>query len=170
MTNVLSYRTDKVSELKILAKERNISLSQISSDIVDNYLESNRLFSGMNLYCDIREIISICFESIDEKQLEKVLNVSMKDVAKAMKLKGINSFEKASEIAIGFFNVNSFSLEKHDTGSHLVFVSKNPMPKNWNIYVSTIITLLFKNVGYCGIVESVDHGFFSVAISKELQL
>jgi hypothetical protein len=167
MTDVLSYRTDKIKELKKLAKEKNISLSQLSSDIIDDYLDYAKLYSRFDRYSDSREIISICFESIDESALDKVLEVSMSEVTSAMKAIGVGSFEEVIDIAGTFFRINSFNLDQFDKGPHIDFVSKNPMPKNWNIYASTVLTKLFKNLGYDGVVESVEKGFFSVKISKQ---
>lgn len=167
MTDVLSYRTNKIKVLKKLAKEKNISLSQLSSDIIDNYLDYAKLYSRFDPYTDSREIISMCFESIDESVLDKVLEVSSSEVSSAMKAIGVGSFEEVADIAETFFHINSFNLDQFDKGTHIEFVTKNPMPKNWNMYTSTVLTKLFKNLGYDGVIKSVEKGFFSVKISKQ---
>jgi hypothetical protein len=39
MTDVISYRTEKIEQLKKLAQERNVSVSQLTNDIVNYYFE-----------------------------------------------------------------------------------------------------------------------------------
>jgi len=167
MNSVITYRTNRVEDLKKLAKEKEISLSQLSADIIDEHFEFAKLYSAFERYTDSREIVSICFESIDKPSLDKVLKIATKDVTAGMKALGVDSFLKLTDKAMTYFRLNSFKLEQFDKGSHVNFVSKNPMPKNWNIYVSTVITRLYKNLGYDGLVESAEKGFLSFKISKQ---
>jgi len=60
MTDVISYRTEKGEELKKLAKEKNISISQLTGDIVNYYFEFYDLRNAKPLKAS-SELISFCF-------------------------------------------------------------------------------------------------------------
>jgi len=167
MNSIITYRTDRIEDLKKLAEEKEISLSQLSGDIISDYFEFAKLYSTIERYTDSREIVSICFESMDKSSLDKLLEIAINDITTGMEALCVDSFEKLTDKALTYFRLNSFKLEQFDKGSHVNFVSKNPMPKNWNIYVSTVITRLYKNLGYDGLVESAEKGFLSFKILKQ---
>ena len=85
MTDVLSYRTGKIERLKKLAKKRNVSLSQLSSDIIDEYLQFYDLTQKSDMYRDSKAMISFCFELLDKSDLDKVVALASKRVIQKIK-------------------------------------------------------------------------------------
>ena len=61
MTDVISYRTEKGEELKKLAKERKVSVSQLTNDIVNYYFEYFELRQKMGMFKGSSEMMSFCF-------------------------------------------------------------------------------------------------------------
>jgi hypothetical protein len=54
MTDVSTYRTERGEELRKLAEKQNISISQLTSEIINNYLEYPCLDF---LFKDVRQIL-----------------------------------------------------------------------------------------------------------------
>jgi len=78
MTDVITYRTEKGEELKKLAKERNVSLSQLTNDIINNYFEYFDLRQSMDKFTGISEMISFSFSLISESDIRKTTDLLSK--------------------------------------------------------------------------------------------
>jgi len=104
MTDVLSYRTDKIEELKKLAKEKNVSLSQLSSDIIEEYLEFELLTSKYKMHRDSEKLISYIFEFLDESAMEKIIDFCTNEVVISIKTM-TNDFSIASFFSSSILSV-----------------------------------------------------------------
>ncbi len=85
MTDVISYRTDKGEELKKLAKERNVSLSELTNDIVNYYFEFFDLRTKMGIFKASSETISHCFSLISESDIHKSTDLGCQVISRYVK-------------------------------------------------------------------------------------
>ena len=168
MTDVLSYRTDKIEQLKKLAKKGNISLSQLSSDIIDEYLQFYVLTQNYDMYRDSKETISLCFELLDESDIDKIVAFSIKgDIQSIKTIIQEYSFENITYWVRTWYKFNNFKVEEFDQGESLKFVCKNNMSENWNIMIAGNIVGIYKYFGYDGVIESKEKGLFGYKILKQ---
>ncbi len=168
MTDVLSYRTGKIERLKKLAKKRNVSLSQLSSDIIDEYLLFYDLTQKSDMYRDSKAMISFCFELIDKSDLDKVVALASKRVIQTIKtMIQEYSFENITDVIRPWFKFNNFKVEEFDQGESLKFVCKNNMSENWNAMIAAEVVAIYKYFGYDGVIESKEKGLFDYKILKQ---
>jgi len=168
MTDVLSYRTDKIEQLKKLAKEKNISLSQLSSEIIDEYLQFYALTQKFDMYRDSKEMISFCFELIDKSDLDKVVALASKgDIQTIKTMIQEYSFENITDVIRSWYQFNNFKVEEFDQDGSLKFVCKNNMSENWNTVIATELVAVYKYFGYDGVIESKEKGLFDFKILKQ---
>jgi len=168
MTDVLSYRTDKIEQLKKLAKKRNLSLSQLSSDIIDEYLQFYVLTQNFDMYRDSKETISLCFELIDKSDLDKIIAFAIKGDVQSIKTTIQEySFENITDFIRSWYKFNNFKVEEFDQDGIMRFVCKNNMSENWNTVLSAEIVAVYKYFGYDGVIESKEKGLFDFKISKQ---
>ena len=167
LTDVISYRTEKGDELKKLAEKQNISLSQLTSNIIDEYLQFHVITQNYDMYRESKEVISLCFELLEETNVDKVIALHTKGAIQSIKtIIQEYSFENISDLIRSWFKFNSFNVEEFDKDGNHKFVCKNNMSENWNVEISTTIVNIYKYFGYEGIVESKEKGLFSYKISK----
>ncbi len=168
MTDVLSYRTDKIEQLKKLAKKRNVSLSQLSSDIIDEYLQFYVLTQNYDMYRDSKEMISLCFELLDKSNLDKIVAFTIKgDIQSIKTIIQEYSFENITHWIGVWFKFNNFKVEEFDQGESLKFVCKNNMSENWNAVIAANLVGIYKYFGYDGVIESKEKGLFGYKILKQ---
>ena len=78
MTDVVTYRTEKGEELKKLAEERNVSLSQLTNDIVDYYFEYFDLREKSGMLKISNEMMYYCFSLISNTDIQKTADLASK--------------------------------------------------------------------------------------------
>ena len=168
MTDVISYRTERIEELKKLAKDKNISLSQLTSEIIDYYFDFLIIRQKLNLYRESQPIISKCLELIDDSKLNDLIDFGITDHVQSIR-SGTNdySFESMLDLARLWFRYNKFDLQVFDENDTMKFVCKNQMSKNWNKAASGIEIGIFKHFGFNGVVLSVEKGLMEYKISKQ---
>jgi len=167
MTDVLSYRTERLEELKKLAKEKNISLSQLSSEIINEYLNFFLLTSKYDMFCESKRLISACFELLDESDLEKTSDILGNEVFQYLKTLTTDfSLPKIIEIVRTWYTYNHFTLDEFDEGDFIKLVTKNTMSKNWNLHNAKGAIKFFKRFGYDGAIDAAEEGLVSYKISK----
>jgi len=168
MTHVLTYRTDKIEELKKLAKKNGVSLSNQTSEIIDDYLRYHPLTTKLDMYQDSKQMLSACFDFLDEADLYKLVKIIVEDAVQSIKTITNNlSLPSISKHVNNLFKINNFILDEFDQGEHVKVVCKNVMGKNWNIYAANGLAGIFANFGYAGTVDSTEKGFFSIKILKK---
>jgi len=168
MTHVLTYRTDKIEELKKLAEKNGVSLSNQTSKIVDDYLRYHLLTTKLDMYRDSKRMLSACFDFIDEIDLYKLSKIIVEEAVQSIKtMTNDLSLPSISKQVNNWFKFNNFILDEFDQVEHVKVVCKNVMGKNWNIYVANGLVGIFANFGYAGTVDSAEKGFFSVKILKK---
>jgi len=168
MTDVLSYRTDKIEELKKLASKRNISLSQLSSDIIEEYLEFELLTSKYKMHRDSEKLISYLYELLDESTMEKIIDFNTEEVVNSIKTM-TNDFSLANILNIikKWLKFNNLTLDEFDEDSHIKLLCNNNLSRNWNIMNATVFVKIFEHFGYSGMVDSTQNEFLAFKISKQ---
>jgi hypothetical protein len=168
MTDVITYRTENGEELKKLAKERNISLSQLTNDIVKYYFEFFDLRTKANLLKSSSETISYCFSLISESDVLKTTDLCCKVITRYIKTI-TNDFSLASMIKIflNYYKYNNFEYSEFDEPDYIKIVCKNTMSKNWNEYLSIGITKCFNHFGFDAVEDSFEDGIHSYKIPKQ---
>ena len=168
MTEVISYRTEKIEELKKIAKARNVSLSQLSSDIVDEYLEFKELTTKYRMHKDSEKLISHVFELLDESSIEKIIEAYVEEHVDTIKTV-TNDFSMPSilNLAKTWTKFNDIPIEEFSEESYLKLVCKNNMSLNWNKMIAKSWIKIFENFGHSGTEDLFKEGMFSVKISKQ---
>ena len=168
MNNVITYRTNRVEDLKKLAKEKGISISNQTSKIVDDYLGYHLLTTKLDMYRDSKRMLSACFDLLDEVALYKLAKIIVEDAVQSIKtMTNDLSLPTIFKQVNNWFKINNFILDEFDQGEHIKIVCKNVMGKNWNIYAANGLVGIFASFGYAGTVDSTEKGFFSVKILKK---
>jgi hypothetical protein len=168
MSGVISFRTDKMEELKKLAQDEGLSLSKLTAHLVEEYLDFYLLNEKYRMVHVSELVISIGFELLDESDLKKLNEAVVLEAVQSIKtMTNDFSFYKILQIILVWCRYNSLDIERFDEKGFLKLVCKNKMPKNWNIFVSRILIGIFKSFGFEGAIISVEKGLFSIKLEKE---
>lgn len=168
MVDVISYRTDKMEELKKLAQDKGLSLSRLTADIVEEYMDFYLLNEKYKMIHVSELVISMGFELLDESDLKKLYEVVVLEAVQSIKtMTNDFSFYKILQIILTWCRYNNLNIERFDEKGFLKIVCKNKMPKNWNAFVSKILIGVFKSFEFEGDVVSSENGLFSIKLEKE---
>jgi len=168
MTDVISYRTEKGEELKKLAKERDVSVSQLTNDIVDYYFEYFDLREKMVMFKSSNEMMSFCFSLISESDILKTTDMLSKVITRYVKTI-TNDFSLANliKIILNYYDYNHFKFSEFDETDYIKIVCNNSMPKNWNKYAARGISKFFSDFGFAAVEDSSEDQLHSYKISKQ---
>ena len=168
MNNIITFRTNKIEELKKLAKKNGTSLSNQPSDIVNEYLHYHLLTSKLDMYRDSKRMLSASFDFLTEVALYKLAKITIEDAVQSIKTMTTDlSIPNICKQVKNWFKFNNFVLDEFVQEEHVKVLCKNPMGKNWNIYAANTLVGIFANFGYAGTIVSTEKGFFSVKILKK---
>ncbi len=168
MTDVISYRTEKIEQLKKLAQERNVSVSQLTNDIVNYYFEFFDLRQNMGMFKGSSEMMSFCFSLISESDLLKTTDLLSKVITRYVKTI-TNDFSLANliKIILNYYDYNHFKFSEFVETDYIKIVCNNSMPKNWNKYAARGISKYFNDFGFAAAEDSSEDGLHSYKISKQ---
>jgi len=168
MTDVISYRTEKGEKLKKLAKERDVSVSQLTNDIVDYYFEYFDLREKMVMFKSSNEMMSFCFSLISESDILKTTDMLSKVITRYVKTI-TNDFSLANliKIILNYYDYNHFKFSEFDETDYIKIVCNNSMPKNWNKYAARGISKFFSDFGFATVEDSSEDKLHSYKISKQ---
>ncbi len=168
MTDVISYRTEKGEKLKKLAKERDVSVSQLTNDIVDYYFEYFDLREKMVMFKSSSEMMSFCFSLISESDILKTTDMLSKVITRYVKTI-TNDFSLANliKIILNYYDYNHFKFSEFDETDYIKIVCNNSMPKNWNKYAARGISKFFSDFGFAAVEDSSEDKLHSYKISKQ---
>jgi len=135
MTDVISYRTEKGEKLKKLAKERNVSVSQLTNDIVNYYFEFHDLRQKMGIFKGSSKMMSYCFSLISESDILKTTDLLSKVIIHYVKTITTDfSLAHLIKIILNYYDYNHFKFSEFDETDHIKIVCKNSMPRTLNKY------------------------------------
>ena len=167
MTDVISYRTEKGEELKKLAKERDVSVSQLTGDIVNYYFEFFDLRNAKPLKAS-SELISFCFSLLSESDLQKTTDLANKEITRFVKTITTDfSLENMLKLIRNYYKYNHFEFSEFDEADYIKIICNNPMSRNWNKNAVTGLSRFLNDIGIATVVDSSDDRFHSYKISKQ---
>lgn len=169
MTVVISYRTERIEELKKLAKEKDVSLSTLTSVIIGEYLDFRIMTENYKMLRLGRKAVSTAFENLDKQALEKVIKVASEEISKSVKTVITEpSLENLFLLVRKWFKYNEFDLKEFDETDTIKLVCKTNMSKNFNEYISKTLVKMVNLSDYDGTALYED-GLMQVKISKQRQ-
>ncbi len=166
MTDAVTYRTERMEQIKKLAKERDVSVSQLTGDIVNYYFEFLDLrnaipFKGSN------EMISFCFSLLSESDLQKTIDLASHEISRFVKTVTIDfSLENMIKIILNYYRYNHFKFSEFDETDYIKIVCNNPMSRNWNKNAVKGLCIFLNEIGFATVEDSSDDGLHSYKISK----
>ncbi len=167
MTDVVTYRTEKMEQLKKLAKEKNVSISQLTGDIVNYYFEFYDLRNAKPLKAS-SELISFCFSLLSESDLQKTTDLVSHEIARYVKTITTDfSLANMIKIILNYYRYNHFKFSEFDETDYIKITCKNPMSRNWNKNAVTGLSRFLNDIGLATVVDSSDDRFHSYKISKQ---
>ena len=167
MTEVVSYRTEKMEQLKKLAKERNVSVSQLSGDIVNYYFEFFDLRNAIP-FKGSSEMMSFCFSLLSESDLQKTIDLASHEISRFVKTVTIDfSLDNMIKLILNYYKYNHFKFSEFDETDYIKIICNNPMSRNWNKNAVTGLSQFLNDIGIATVVDSSDDRFHSYKISKQ---
>jgi len=167
MTDVVTFRTEEMEQLKKLAKEKNVSISQLTGDIVNYYFEFYDLRNTKPLKAS-SEMISFCFSLLSESDLQKTTDLVNKEITRFVKTITTDfSLANMIKIILNYYKYNHFKFSEFDETDYIKIVCENPMSRNWNKNAVTGLSKFLNDIGFATVVDSSDDGLHSFKISKQ---
>ena len=68
MTDVISFRTDNIEQLKKLAESKGSTVATLTSKIIDEYLNYYQRIQERKFVCMPREMVFVMYDIIDESK------------------------------------------------------------------------------------------------------
>ena len=91
MKDVICYRSSNIDELRKIAKIRNVSLSTITEEIIDDYLHKNTFIKKYDSMRDGKKFIAYAFENLDPSVFEKISTIDANEFVRGVKM-SMNDF------------------------------------------------------------------------------
>ena len=168
MTDVVTYRTEKGEELKKLAEERNVSLSQLTNDIVDYYFKYFDLREKSGMLKISNEMMSYCFSLISNSDIQKTADLASKVITRYVKtITNDFSLVNLIKILLNYYDYNHFKFSEFNETDYIKIVCTNPMPRNWNELGVRGLCKFFNDFGFAAVEDSSNEGFHAFKISKQ---
>ena len=86
MTDVISYRTDNIEQLKKLADVKGVTLASLSSKIVEDYLNYFQRIQERKFIAMPREMVFVMYDIMDELNFEKLIEFTIKWASTDLKM------------------------------------------------------------------------------------
>ena len=167
MTDVVSYRTDNIDRLKELAEAKGITVSTLSSKIIEEYLNYFQRIQERKFMSMPREMMSLIYDIIDESNFDKLISFTVKWASTDLKM----SFHSPNLDSIflyiqSWFEFNGFILNRFESDDYFRYVCRHDMNKNWSEITSKILVGMFKEFGFEGLQEEIEDDFFAIKVAK----
>jgi hypothetical protein len=168
MTEVISFRLQNADELKNLATQKGITISTLSSRIIEKYLNYYHYIENYNFIAMPRNMLMEMYNQLDLTKTESIVDIGTKIALADLKL--IYDDPKLLDI-INYLHVwfdhNSFILKHFDKDRQFKLVCRHEMGKNWSQITAEILTQIFIRLGYESKVTEVLEGNFSFQVDKK---
>ena len=171
LKDVISYRTPYLEDLRKIAKIRNVSLSTITGEIIENYLNEHNNIIRYDLIRDGKKFISSAFQNLDPTVFEKIATIGAKEYARGAK-KSINNFSLPNLLVYfrKWIEINKFTLSEFDEGERLRWILETNMGKNYNEISANIFKKALEKFGYSSNIESfTDEDYELVFLKKKIK-
>lgn len=167
MTEVISYRLHDSEALKNLANQKGVTVSTISSKIVENYLNYYHYIENYNFIAMPRTMLSELYAHLDPDNSKSVVDIATKIALSDLKL----SYDNPNLIDVinylhVWFDHNSFILKHFEKSDNFKLVCRHDMKENWSKITSQILVQIFSQLGYQSKVLEVQDDNFSFQVEK----
>lgn len=168
MTEVVSYRLDDTEALKNLASQKGITVSTLSSKIIENYLNYYHYIENYNFIAMPRTMLSELYSHVDPDNANSIIDVATKIALSDLKL----SYEEPNlSDVINYLHVwfdhNSFILKHFEKNDSFKLVCRHDMNNNWSEITAKILVEIFTRLGYKSTVLEVQDDNFSFHVEKQ---
>lgn len=167
MTEVISFRLQESEQLKKLATQKGMTVSALSTRIIENYLNYYHYVENYNFIAMPRNMLSEIYNKVDIERAEKIIDIGTKIALSDIKL---NYDEPRLTDIINYLHVwfdhNNFILSNFDKNGYFKFVCRHDMGKNWSKITSKILSQIFLTLGYESKVIEVEEDNFSFQVTK----
>ena len=167
MKDVICYRSSNVDELRKIAKIRNVSLSTITAEIIDEYLHKNKFIKKYDTMRDGRKLISSAFENLDPSVFEKLATIDADEFVRGAKM-SINDFSLENILSSfrGWIDINKLKLSEFDENERIRWLCETKMGKNYNEITANAFKKALENFGFSSNVEAFSDDDFEIIFSK----
>jgi hypothetical protein len=168
MTEVISYRLQNADELKNLAIQKGITVSTLSSRIIEKYLNYYHYIENYNFIAMPRTMLTEMYNQLDPAKSESLIDIGAKIALADLKLiyDDPNLLDIINYLHV-WFDHNSFILKHFDKDGQFKLVCRHEMCKNWSQITSEILAQIFIRSGYDSRVTEVQDDNFSFQVDKK---
>lgn len=168
MKDVVCYRSNNIEELRKISKIRNISLSTITAEIIDDYLHNHTLVKKYNMFSDGKKFLSAAFENLEPTVFEKIATIGAAECSRSAKMSMNNfSLENLLDYFRGWIEINNLKLSEFDENVRIRWVCETNMGKNYNKICGNCFEKVLGNFGFSVNIESISYEDFEIIISKQ---
>ena len=155
MKDVISYRTPYLDELKKIAKIRNVSLSTITGEIIQDYLHKHQIIKKYDLFHDGRKFLSVAFENIDSENFDKIAEAGANEYAQGAKM-STNDFSLENLLVYfrEWIDINNLQLGEFDENDRVRWVVRTNMGQKYNEISANIDKKVLERFGFRCNIES----------------
>jgi hypothetical protein len=168
MTEVISYRLQDAEELKNLAVQKGITVSTLSSRIIEKYIDYYHHIENYNFIAMPRSMLMEIYNQVEPIKSGSIIDIGTKIALADLKL--IYDDPKLLDV-INYLHVwfdhNNFILKHFDKNGQYKLVCRHEMGQNWSQITSDILLQIFVRLGYTGNVIEVEDDNFSFQVNKE---
>lgn len=168
MTEVISYRLQNTDELKNLATQKGVTVSTLSSRIIEKYLSYYHYIESYNFIAMPRTMLTEMYNQLDPTKSETIIDIGTKIALADLKLiyDNPNLIDIINYLHV-WFDHNSFILKHFDKDGQYKLVCRHEMGKNWSHITAEILAQIFIRLGYNSKVIEVLEDNFSFQVEKE---
>lgn len=168
MTEVISYRLQNSEELKNLATQKGITVSTLSSRIVEKYLDYYHYIENYNFIAMPRTMLTEMYNQLDPTKSKSIVDIGTKIALADIKLiyDDPNLLDIINYLHV-WFDHNSFILKHFDKDGQFKLVCRHEMCKNWSQITAEILSQIFIRLGYDSKVTEVLEDNFSFQVDKK---
>ena len=169
MKDVISYRTPYLDELKKIAKIRNLSLSTITGEIIEDYLHKHQIIKKYDMFHDGRKFLSVAFDYLDPSIFDKIIEAGANEYARGAKM-NMNDFSLENLLLYfrEWMEINNLQLSEFDENERIRWVCRTKMGKNYNEISANIFKNVLEKFGFmCNLESHSDDGYEIVFLKKK---
>ena len=171
LKEVISYRTNDIDALRKIARIRNISLSTITDEIIQDYLIKYKIRSKYDMISDGRKFVATAFEHLDPSVFDEIATIDANEFVRGAKMT-LNKFSLENILVSfrGWAKTNNLKLIEFDENDRIRWICETKMGKNYNEITAKAFQKVLEKFGYRTNVESYSSDVFEMIFLKQSKL
>lgn len=168
LKDVISYRTEDLDNLKKIAKIRNVSLSTITREIIQDYFAKHEILDKYYMISDGRSFIASAFENLEPKVFDKIATIDANEFVRGAKM-SMNDFSLQNLLSsfTGWVKINNLKLSEFDEEDRIRWICETKMGKNYNEITANSFKKALEIFGFVSNVESFSKDDFELVFLKK---